>query len=93
MPKASKNKQRCELMTSPEKRRAADALVASLRANFPKGVSAPALRALHGAGYTKLKDLARAKEADLALLHGMGPKALGILKAALKDAGLNFKSA
>ena len=60
-------------------------------AAFPKGVSGPALRALHGAGVKSLRDLARWSEADLAKLHGMGPKALGALKAAMAEEGLKFR--
>ncbi|MFN8527425.1 MAG: DNA-binding protein [Anaerolineae bacterium] len=60
------------------------------RGNFPKGVAQPALRALKGAGYSRLEELTRARESDLARLHGMGPKALGILRAALAERGLTF---
>ncbi|MGB7982740.1 MAG: helix-hairpin-helix domain-containing protein [Candidatus Nanopelagicales bacterium] len=56
--------------------------------DWPKGVGAPAARALSAAGFTDLTDLAAATERDLAGLHGMGPKALGILKAALAERGL-----
>jgi len=56
---------------------------------FPK-ISAPALRALNGAGYHTLEELAQVREADLAKLHGMGPKALGILRDALAANGLRF---
>ncbi|MEZ4860124.1 MAG: alpha/beta fold hydrolase [Caldilineaceae bacterium] len=59
---------------------------------FPK-IGAPALRALNGAGYQTLEDLAQAREADLAKLHGMGPKALGILRDALAARGLAFAGA
>lgn len=52
---------------------------------FPKGLSGPALRALHGAGIRSLADAARWSDKDLAALHGMGPKALGILRRALKS--------
>lgn len=60
-------------------------------AAFPKGVSGPALRALHGAGVKSLRDLSKWSEADLARLHGMGPKALGALKAAMDAEGLKFR--
>lgn len=60
--------------------------------NFPK-IGAPATRALEAAGYTNLKQLTRVTEAELAQLHGMGPKALGILREALKAQGLAFKQA
>jgi DNA-directed RNA polymerase alpha subunit len=59
---------------------------------WPK-TSAPAQRALEGAGYKKLSDLTQVSEAELLALHGMGPKALGILKAALAERGLSLKPA
>ena len=55
--------------------------------DLPKGIGAPATRALVGAGYTKLSQLAGVRESDLAALHGVGPKAIRILQAALDDAG------
>ncbi len=58
--------------------------------NFPK-IGSPATRALEAAGYTNLKQLTKVTEAELAQLHGMGPKALGILREALKVEGLSFK--
>lgn len=56
---------------------------------LPK-VGAPATRALKAAGYTALRQLAGARRADLARLHGMGPKALGIIQDALKEHGLTL---
>lgn len=58
--------------------------------NLPK-IGAPATRALIRAGYTTLKQLTRVTEAEVGQLHGMGPKALGILCEALKAEGLSFK--
>jgi hypothetical protein len=58
--------------------------------DLPK-IGAPATRALETAGYTTLKQLTRVTEAEIAQLHGMGPKALGILRGALKAEGLSFK--
>lgn len=58
--------------------------------DFPSGLSRPALRALTGAGYTRLDQLADAREADVAALHGMGPKGIRTLKAALAARGLSF---
>lgn len=58
--------------------------------NFPK-IGRPATQALEAAGYTNLKQLTRVTEEELARLHGMGPKALGILREALKAEGLSFK--
>jgi hypothetical protein len=56
---------------------------------LPK-IGAPATRALHNAGYTGLSELAGASRTELAGLHGMGPKALGILQAALEERGLSL---
>ena len=57
--------------------------------NFPK-IGSPATRALEAAGYTNLKQLTKVTEAEIAQLHGMGPKALRILSEALKADGLSF---
>ena len=57
--------------------------------NLPT-TSAPAQRALAGAGFTKLEQLTKISEAELLQLHGMGPKAVGILRAALQSKGLSF---
>lgn len=56
---------------------------------LPK-IGAPATRALHGAGYTTLRQLAGIPRSELAKLHGMGPKALGILQAALERHNLGL---
>jgi hypothetical protein len=57
--------------------------------DFPK-ISAPATRALAGAGYTSLEQLAGVPRSELAALHGMGPKALRILEEALRERGLSL---
>lgn len=54
------------------------------------GLAAPARRALAKGGYETLADLARAREADVARLHGMGPGALKVLRERLARAGLSF---
>ena len=59
--------------------------------NFPK-IGAPAMRALKAAGYSRLEQLTKISEAELSQLHGMGPKALGILREMLKEKGLSFKA-
>jgi predicted Fe-Mo cluster-binding NifX family protein len=59
------------------------------KSDLPK-TSAPAQRALEGAGYTRLEQLTSVTEAELLALHGMGPKALGILREALAARGLKF---
>lgn len=58
--------------------------------DLPPGLSQPALRALHGAGYTRLDQLTTAREAEIRELHGMGPKALGLIRSALSARGLSF---
>jgi hypothetical protein len=60
-------------------------------AAFPRGVSGPALRALHAAGVRTVGDLAGWTEADLAALHGMGPRALAVLRTALAESGRGFR--
>jgi hypothetical protein len=52
---------------------------------FPPGIGGPALRALAGAGIRSMNDLKGWTDAELSALHGMGPKALGILAAARKQ--------
>ena len=59
-------------------------------APFPK-IGSPATRALGAAGYTKLEQLTKVTEAELGQLHGMGPKALRILRETLQAQGLSFK--
>jgi hypothetical protein len=59
---------------------------------WPKGVAKPAQRALVAAGYARVDQLANAREADLAMLHGMGPKALDILRDALRQSGKSFRA-
>jgi predicted flap endonuclease-1-like 5' DNA nuclease len=53
-------------------------MVASLD-ELPK-IGAPATRALNNAGYTSLRQLVGVPRAELAKLHGMGPKALRIIE-------------
>jgi hypothetical protein len=81
----------CPISNSHVLRAAANKKTDAIKDHFPPGIAKPALRALTGAGYTKLEQLKNAKEADLANLHGMGPKAIGILRVALKAKKLSFK--
>jgi len=60
--------------------------------DFPPGLSQPALRALATAGYQRLADFARASEAEVLALHGVGPKAIRILRPALAARGIAFAS-
>ncbi len=58
---------------------------------FPR-IGAPATRALAAVGYVSLDQLANATESEIALLHGMGPKAIRLLRDALAERGLAFRS-
>jgi hypothetical protein len=82
----------CQLTTSKQKRAAADMLSESVRAGFPAGISRPALRALASAGFTELSQLSRISEAELLKLHGMGPKAIAILREALSAMGEQLRN-
>jgi hypothetical protein len=57
---------------------------------LPSELSRPARRALIGAGYTRLEQLAGVREAEVLTLHGMGPKALDQLRSALAARGQSF---
>jgi hypothetical protein len=62
-----------------------------LLSDFPKNLGAPALRGLLNAKIKNLKALSKWKEEDVKKLHGVGPNAIGKLKAALKTKKLSFK--
>ena len=68
-------------MTDPQRDRATS--------DFPK-LAKPAQRALAGAGYAHLEQLTKVSEAELKQLHGMGPKAIELLRDALAAKGLSF---
>lgn len=57
---------------------------------IPENIGKPALRALHGEGYQNLHDISRVTAAELLELHGVGPKAIRLLQAALAEQGLSF---
>ena len=58
--------------------------------NLPAGLSKPAQRALANAGYTHLEQLTQVSAAELGKLHGMGPKAIDLLRRALAEHDLAF---
>ncbi len=58
--------------------------------DFPTGLSAPARRALDGAGYWRLEQLSKVSEAEIKRLHGMGPNGIKQLRQALEAKGLSF---
>jgi DNA-directed RNA polymerase alpha subunit len=53
-------------------------------------IGAPATRALAAAGYTTLSQLTGVRERELLALHGVGPKAVRLLREALAERGLRF---
>ena len=54
--------------------------------DLPRAMGKPAQRALIAAGYKRLADLASLSDVELLGLHGVGPKALKVLRAALAEA-------
>ena len=50
---------------------------------LPGSLPVPARRALAEAGYSRLEQMTSITEAELGQLHGMGPKALRLLREAL----------
>jgi len=60
---------------------------------LPSGLSQPALRALTGAGITRLEQLTRFSEDEIRQLHGIGPNALDKLRRALAAGGLSYAAA
>jgi predicted flap endonuclease-1-like 5' DNA nuclease len=59
--------------------------------NLPSGIGQPALRAFANAGYHRLEQFAGVSAAELARLHGVGPKAIRLLREALAAQGLAFR--
>lgn len=57
---------------------------------LPEGLAAPARRALAALGITALRHITTFREEELRLMHGMGPQALGRLRAALDERGWSF---
>lgn len=57
--------------------------------DLPK-IGAPATRALQNIGITELGQLTKVTEAELLQLHGFGPRALEILREALRERKLSF---
>jgi hypothetical protein len=60
------------------------------RDDFPEGLSRPARRALAGAGYVRLEQLAEVSEDEVSGLHGMGSRGMEQIRRALDSRGLSF---
>ena len=58
--------------------------------DLPAGLAKPAQRALAGAGYTRLEQFTKLREAEVMRLHGMGPNALDQIRRALAAKDLSF---
>jgi hypothetical protein len=58
--------------------------------DLPTTIGKPAYRALIAAGYTRLDHLTNVSEAELLKLHGVGSKALGLLRHLLAAKGQSF---
>jgi hypothetical protein len=57
---------------------------------MPEGLAKPARRALAQAGFTRLEQFTKVTEADVARLHGMGPRALRQIREALAANRISF---
>ena len=57
---------------------------------LPRGIGQPATRALNGEGITSLEQAAAHTEAQLLALHGVGPKAIRVLREAFAEHNLDF---
>ena len=64
-----------------------------LKTEFPASMGRVAPRELANAGYTKLKQLTKVSEAELLKIHGVGPKAIRILRELLAEKGMSFGTA
>lgn len=59
---------------------------------LPKAIGKPATQALLSAGISTLAGVASLSHAELLAMHGVGPKAVGILQAELAKRGQKLKS-
>lgn len=58
--------------------------------DLPASIGRPAFGALRAAGITRLSEVARLGEKDLLALHGVGPKAVRLLRAELAARGMEL---
>ncbi len=58
--------------------------------DLPPSIGRPALGALRAAGITRLAQVARLGEKQLLALHGVGPKAVRLLRTELAARGLDL---
>jgi hypothetical protein len=60
------------------------------KSDLPPGIGNPARNAFTAAGYLRLEQFTKLSEAEILKLHGVGPKAVGIIRQALAARGLSF---
>lgn len=58
--------------------------------DLPMSIGKPAFRALSQAGYLKLDQFTQLREKDVLKLHGVGPKAIRVIRQALAEVGKSF---
>lgn len=57
---------------------------------IPSKIGQPAIRALATAGLKNLEMIAQVSEPELLALHGVGPKAIRILRSAMVEVGIEW---
>lgn len=62
------------------------------KSGFLSQLSSPARNALLHNGIDTLEELSRYTEKEILSLHGIGPKAISILKTSLEEKGMSFKN-
>jgi hypothetical protein len=80
-------------MTSAGQERIGGVMVAEEKGRWPKGMGAPAGNALEALGVTSLDEVTRFSEKELLAIHGIGPKAVAVIKAALQEQGKSLRGA
>jgi hypothetical protein len=60
---------------------------------LPRSIGRPATSALHREGIYRLDQVAQRSERELLALHGVGPKAIRLLRVALEADGTSFSAA
>jgi len=61
--------------------------------DLPAGIGNPARRALAATGYLRLEQLTAVTEAELLAMHGVGTKAISLIRQALAERGQAFATA
>lgn len=64
----------------------------SAATEFPHAIGKVAARELAAHGYVTFASLAEATERDLLAIHGVGPKAVRILRDELETRGLSYRA-